>query len=181
MRLWIDATYFIPGLIDCWCDNMKLSYDSISKELDDSSGVNIRVPFFGSVQSIETLDNRFGKSLSNYFGTVIANLEDIGYKRDVSLRAAPYDFRYAPSSCEGREYIDRTVKLIEQMYRENGDTPVVLMSHSLGGLYGLYLLNHQSQEWKDQYIRYVIRTRTRTGAHLLPHASNSIFTYNVFG
>ena len=43
--------------------------------------------------------------------------------------------------------------LIETTYRENGNTPVVIICHSMGCLFSLYLFGEQEQSWKDKYIR----------------------------
>ena len=56
----------------------------------------MQVPDFGGVSGISYLD----PSLSHpgeYFAVMIQALVKQGYEIGVSLRAAPYDFRYAPS------------------------------------------------------------------------------------
>ena len=49
--------------------------------------------------------------------------------------------------------MEQTTQLIEETYRENGETPVHLVGHSNGPFYAQYLLTHTSQEWKDKYIQ----------------------------
>ena len=39
---------------------------------------------------------------------------------------------------------------------ENGNTPVLLVSHSMGSIMTLYFLTKQSQAWKDKHIRSLI-------------------------
>ena len=36
---------------------------------------------------------------------------------------------------------------------ENANTPVLLVTHSMGSIMTLYFLNQQSQAWKEKYIR----------------------------
>ena len=36
---------------------------------------------------------------------------------------------------------------------ENDNTPVLLVTHSMGSIMTLYFLNQQSQAWKEKYIR----------------------------
>ena len=52
-----------------------------------------------------------------------------------------------------KDYIQNLVKLVEQTYSENHNKRVILIGHSMGNTYILYMLNHQSQRWKDTYIQ----------------------------
>ena len=51
------------------------------------------------------------------------------------------------------EFYTNLTKLVENTYRENGNTPVVMIGHSMGNPVMLYFYNHKPQEWKDKYIR----------------------------
>ena len=77
-----------------------------------------------------------------------------GYRRRISIRGAPYDFRIAPHNQP--QYMDNMKQLVEETYRINGMKKVTLMSHSMGGLFMIYFLRLQTQAWKDQYISNVI-------------------------
>ena len=44
-------------------------------------------------------------------------------------------------------------ELVEETYLKNGNSSVILISHSMGCPYTLYFLNHLSQEWKDKYVK----------------------------
>ena len=39
------------------------------------------------------------------------------------------------------------------MYEENEQRPVILVGHSMGGIVSYYFLLHQTQEWRDRYIK----------------------------
>ncbi len=67
----------------------------------------------------------------------------------MNIRVAGYDFRLTPDM--GR-FLERTIELIEETYRENGNTPVHLVAHSNGPVYAQYLLTHTSQRWKNKHI-----------------------------
>jgi lysophospholipase-3 len=54
------------------------------------------------------------------------------------------------------ESIDALRKLVEDTYHLNNNTKVALLGHSMGNPYALYMLNHQSQEWKDKYVKALI-------------------------
>jgi len=54
-----------------------------------------------------------------------------------------------------KEYFAAVANLTERTYSVNKQR-VVLIGHSLGNLYLLYFLNHQSQKWKDTYVQSFI-------------------------
>ena len=85
-------------------------------------------------------------------------LVSAGYVRGKSVRAAPYDFRYAPHS--STKYFTALKALIQDTYSTNNNQKVTLVSHSLGGLYGLYFLRQQPQAWKDKYISGFVSINT---------------------
>lgn len=80
---------------------MRLEYDNVSRTTQSPPGVNTKVPGWGHSNTVEHIDpglSDFGK----YFNTISDMLVDFGLVRDISLRAAPYDFRKAPSKCTAR-------------------------------------------------------------------------------
>ncbi|XP_055341491.1 phospholipase A2 group XV-like [Paramacrobiotus metropolitanus] len=152
-HVWADLDMLIPGLVDCWVDNLKLIYNNITRKTSNPEGVRTQVPGFGDTDSIEYLT---GNQLpgSKYLAYIVDMLVDNGYKRNVSVRGAPYDFRKAQN--EQEEYFILLKKLVEDTYAANGNHKVTLIGHSLGCLFSLYFLNHQTQEWKDKYINAFI-------------------------
>ena len=46
--------------------------------------------------------------------------------------------------------------LIEETFLANEATPVILVTHSMGGTMMLYFLNHQSAGWKARYVRALV-------------------------
>lgn len=59
----------------------------------NAPGVEARVPGFGTTETIEYLDTQ---NLIAYFKSIVDTLVSLGYERGVSVRGAPYDFRYGP-------------------------------------------------------------------------------------
>lgn len=87
-----------------------------------------------------------------------ALVEKAGYERGVSIRAAPYDFRYAPHSQPF--WIANLRQLVEDTWNLNGHRKVVLVAHSMGGLYSAHFLSRQTAAWKDRYVEALITVNT---------------------
>ncbi|XP_069697972.1 lysosomal phospholipase A and acyltransferase-like isoform X2 [Periplaneta americana] len=152
ITLWLNVRDLITSL-DCWADNVKLHYCNVTRKTYNSEGVTTRIPGFGNTNSLEWLDPKF-KELGQYFAFVVSHLVELGYERGVSLRGAPYDFRKAPNEQGG--YFVQLKNLIEETYRINGNKPVALLAHSMGGSMALHLLHGQSKQWKEKYIHSLI-------------------------
>lgn len=101
-------------------------------------------------------------SLEKMKGHVMAPMVEycttvMGYEREKSIDAMPYDWRLAPSINEKRDgYLTRMIERVERMYDENDGLPVVLLCHSMGCKMGHYFLNfslkEKGQDWLDKYI-----------------------------
>ena len=50
-------------------------------------------------------------------------------------------------------YYSRVKDLAETMYKDNGNAPVTLMSHSYGSPVTQYFLTTVTDEWKKKYIK----------------------------
>ena len=87
-ELWLDVRLLIPEVIDCFVDNMRLSYDPVTKKTSNMDGVEIQIPGFGETSSIEFFDSS-GISYSSYFGPIVKNLVAMGFTRGTNLRGAP--------------------------------------------------------------------------------------------
>ena len=74
----------------------RLAYNDSSKKMGNSPGVQVQVPYFGSAKAVSYLDPSLYHP-GEYFADMVDALEKIGLEDGVSLRAAPFDFRYAPS------------------------------------------------------------------------------------
>jgi lysophospholipase-3 len=149
--LWLSVTSLLPGAIECWCDNIKLIWNNETETYSNTVGVTTRTPGFGTTTSIESLDPSL-KSSSKYFDQVVTALVRAGLEKNSSLRGAPYDFRYGPTSDEGKAYLGRLKALVEDTYEINSNQKVAILSHSMGCVYALYFLVQQPQAWKDKYI-----------------------------
>lgn len=95
-NIWLNMELLVPVIIDCWIDNIKLEYDNVTRTTRNMPGVDIRIPGFGSSETVEWLDPSHA-SPGSYFKDIGTRLVDLGYSRNQSIRGAPYDFRKAPS------------------------------------------------------------------------------------
>ena len=106
-------------------------------------------PKMSEQRGVQVVIADYGKTESSFYEPLYVFLEEAGYVRNVNIRVAGYDFRLTPDM---GGFMERTVALIEETYRENHNTPVHLVGHSNGPLYAQYLLTHTSQQWKNKYI-----------------------------
>lgn len=150
-RLWLDVVALLNHT-DCWADNIRLLYNEEHDVLSNNVGVETRVPDFGATASLEEIDPSLPSHASAVFRNMVIQLVAAGHVVNKTLRGAPYDFRYAPSSPVGAEFIQDLRQLIEDTSRTNGNKPVNLISHSMGCLQVLYLLQHQPSSWKRQFV-----------------------------
>lgn len=152
-NIWLNMELLVPVVIDCWIDNIKLVYDNATRKTANMDGVQTRVPGWGNSETVEWLDPSHASS-GAYFKDIANTLVSIGHERNKSIKGAPFDFRKAPN--ENQDYFVRLKTLIEDTYKDNNNSPIVLIAHSMGGPMSLYFLNLQTQKWKDQYIKCLI-------------------------
>jgi len=157
-RLWLDVYKLSGRKLKCWSDNIKLVYNSTTRQSSNVPGVATRVPAFGGTASVEYLDPSWSAwvlaDAGNYMKTFVDFFVENGYTRGKDIRAAPYDFRFAPHSQE--KYFIALKSLIEATSRENQNKAVTIISHSMGGLFGLHFLQRQDYAWRARYINSFI-------------------------
>jgi lecithin-cholesterol acyltransferase len=92
----------------------------------------------------------YGRTTSApFYEPMYRALESAGYVRNRDIRVAGYDARLTPDMAG---FLQRTIKLVEDTYRDNGNRPVHLVGHSNGPLYAQYLLTHTSPAWRATFI-----------------------------
>lgn len=148
--IWLNLELITPLTIDCLVDNLRLVYDNKTHTTSNAPGVKMRIVNFGNTTSVEYLDSS-QLSVTAYFYPIVQILVKKGYKRGISVRAAPYDFRKAAN--ELSQYYKDLKDLVENTYTLNGNQPVTIIAHSMGNIVTLYFLNTMTQTWKDKYIK----------------------------
>ncbi|CAF2689474.1 unnamed protein product [Rotaria sp. Silwood2] len=152
-ELWLDLRLIVPEVIDCFVDNMRLTYNETTKKTSNLEGVEIKIPGFGNTSTVEYFDAS-GFPYSSYFAPIVRSLVTLGYTRGVNLRGAPYDFRRGLD--EQNEFFDDFTQLVKDTYELNNQTKIVLVTHSMGGPFVLYWLHRQTSDFKAKYIRSMI-------------------------
>ncbi|VDK68485.1 unnamed protein product [Litomosoides sigmodontis] len=148
--LWLNLELFLPKVIDCWVDNMKLVYDRTTNRTSNMPGVLINVPGFQNTNTVEWLDTSKAAE-GRYFTDIVEALLPLGYRRGKSVVGAPYDWRQAPNEFE--DYYSNLTKMIEESYRSCGHQKVIVIAHSMGNPLMLYFYNQiVTQEWKNKFI-----------------------------
>ncbi len=71
-----------------------MEYDAATKSFSNNTNVELIVPDFGGTGAFEYLDVGY-INLGPYLHTMVEYFVKRGYKRDESIRGAPYDWRLA--------------------------------------------------------------------------------------
>ncbi|KAK3030248.1 hypothetical protein RJ639_038371 [Escallonia herrerae] len=159
-RLWFDPSVLLAPFTRCFAQRMMLYYDPDLDDYRNAPGVETRVPHFGSTESLLYLDPHL-KQITSYMASLVKSLEELGYADGKTLFGAPYDFRYGLAAAghpshTGTKYLEDLRALIEDASASNGGKPVILLSHSLGGLFALQLLNRNAPSWRQKYIKHFV-------------------------
>lgn len=159
-RLWFDSSVILAPFTQCFAERMTLHYNPQLDDYFNTPGVETRVTHFGSTHSLLYL-NPLLKHITGYMAPLVDSLQQLGYTDGETLFGAPYDFRYGlaaeghPSQV-GSKYLTDLKNLIEEASSSNGGKPVILLSHSLGGLFVLQLLNRNPPSWRKKFIKHFI-------------------------
>ncbi|MED6130693.1 Lecithin-cholesterol acyltransferase-like 1 [Stylosanthes scabra] len=159
-RLWFDSSVLLAPFTKCFADRMSLHYNQDLDDYFNTPGVLTRVPNFGSTSSLLYLNPRL-KYVTEYMASLVNSLEELGYIEGETLFGAPYDFRYGLAAeghpCEvGSKFLEDLKSLIEEASASNGGKEVILVSHSLGGLFALELLNRNDPSWSKKFIKHLV-------------------------
>lgn len=165
-RLWKNSTALqdLPN-VACFADQLRLVYDPTAGDYRNVPGVETRVLSFGSTRGFLS-DDPADKEIC--MGRFVEALERIGYRDGESLFGAPYDLRHAPAApgLPNREFsmFHRSLTaLVERASRRSGGKPVILVSHSQGGLLALEFLNRSPLAWRRRLVKHFLMASTGAG------------------
>ncbi|XP_026390786.1 lecithin-cholesterol acyltransferase-like 1 [Papaver somniferum] len=161
-RLWFDLKVLVQPFTECFAERMTLYYDPVKDDYRNAHGVETRVPYFGSTEGLQYLNpNLILRDITAYMAPLVESLERQGYVEGQDLFGAPYDFRYGLAgegrpSAVGTKYLQQLKELIEKASKSNDGKPVIILSHSLGGLFVLQLLNRNPVSWRQKFVKHFI-------------------------
>ncbi|XP_072972832.1 lecithin-cholesterol acyltransferase-like 1 [Typha angustifolia] len=162
-RLWINYTNLLedPFARPCFAEQMTIFYGPDLDDYSNAPGVVTRAPFFGSTRGFRYRDPDHKTSKFIYMEKLVKQLEAIGYEEGKSLFGAPYDFRYGlaaegHNSKVGSQFLDDLKELVEKASKWNENKPVIILTHSLGGLFALQMLNCSPLSWRRKFIHRFI-------------------------
>ncbi|CAL5033065.1 unnamed protein product [Urochloa decumbens] len=159
-RLWENFTALQedPSLLPCYADQLQLVYDPVAGDYRNFPGVKTRVVSFGTTQSFRFNDPaRKNVCLEG----LVQELEGVGYREGANMFGAPYDFRYAPaapglSSEVFSDFSSSFRLLVERASEMNGNKPVILVTHSMGGLFTMVFLDRSPLAWRRRYVKHLV-------------------------
>ncbi|XP_020161832.2 lecithin-cholesterol acyltransferase-like 1 [Aegilops tauschii subsp. strangulata] len=159
-RLWDNFTALQedPSLFRCYADQLRLVYDPRAGDYRNVPGVKTRVVAFGTTRSFGS-DDPSRKNVC--MEGLVEALERVGYREGENLFGAPYDFRYAPAApgLASRAFSGFSSSLrllVERASQRNGNKPVVLVTHSLGGLFAAVFLDRTPLRWRRRYVKHLV-------------------------
>ncbi|XP_025878258.2 lecithin-cholesterol acyltransferase-like 1 [Oryza sativa Japonica Group] len=181
IRLWENFTALQedPALSPCYADQLRLVYDPVAGDYRNVPGVDTRVVSFGSTRGFRS-DDPARKDVC--MERLVEALEEEGYAEGENLFGAPYDFRYAPAapglpSGVFSDFTSRLRRLVERASERNGGKPVILVTHSLGGLFAMVFLDRTPLPWRRRYIKHFVMLCLGVGGsplNMWPLAASSI-------
>jgi lysophospholipase-3 len=178
-RIWFAVQEIVVQ--PCWMDNLNVTFDPATGNYTNTEGVQMRPTDFGGIEGVAYLDYKWGIPIvfTSYYASVVKSLEEVGYKVGQNLFGAPYDWRLPATFTETIGWYAMLQNLIETAYQGNGNLPVHVVTHSMGGPTALYFLNSMPQAWKDTYIAsFIPIAGPWTGS---PKALRAILSGDNFG
>ncbi|TVU04116.1 hypothetical protein EJB05_50318, partial [Eragrostis curvula] len=92
---------------------------------------------------------------------LVKALEGVGYREGANLFGSPYDFRYAPAppglpQRAFSTFVSSLRLLVEHASKRNGNKPVIIVTHSLGGFFAMEFLNQSPLPWRRRYVKHFL-------------------------
>ena len=153
-RIWFSLTESVEKVL-CLIENTRLQYDTQTNcTVQGRHGSKILAHGWGNTTGVEALNptGPSGARIPMFKDMVTTLVNDHGYERGVSIRAAPYDFRLWGDACYSKDLMSRIQVLITKTYAMNNNSAVRLICHSMGCAITHKMLLQMNAEWKEKYL-----------------------------
>lgn len=140
-NLWV--AYYEILTSSCLLSNMGLVYNATTDSFTNKPGVTTRPRDFGGLTGVDWVDHTddvFGWTL--VFGDMISSLEQLGFKRGVTLFGAPFRWVLHLRGIVESEFGEDMKTLVDTAYAAAGNKKVHIVTHSYGGLVAVYWMNN---------------------------------------
>lgn len=174
---WVEWKKVLPlSNFDCFCERMRMEIDPAARGSKNVEGVEVRVPHWGTVASVDPLSAEFGNIVRMY-GPAMDTLKRMGYEENRTLFVAAYDWRRLPTA----QWLADVRAMIERAVAQSGKK-VVIFSHSMGGPMSYMFLMGQTAEWRAQHIQhYIPVSPVWSGTAIIPYAMVTNKIFNITG
>jgi len=139
-------------LSKCYLHYMTPIWDASTNRTYDQGGVSVRVPEPGSVYAIDTLtDDLLIKPFVRVYHNFIKHLQKLGYQDRKDMIGGGFDWRFSEFN-EPEGYFNKLKNLIENTFIINNNRKIVVVTHSMGGMYFYKFLDHVGKDFTEKYI-----------------------------
>lgn len=169
--VWVNDVLMIPPLHKCVLEYMGLQYHNDTDTITEKDGVSLTPVDFGGLDGIAYADElEHDLHFIPTYANMIEALKKRGYVERESLFGIPYDWRYGMAQTE--TFWDQVKNLIEEAYTKNCNQKVVLIGHSMGGIFINYFCTVKTtKEWRDKYIDSAFLVAPSIGGSFLAFAA----------
>uniref|UniRef100_A0A0D9XI19 AB hydrolase-1 domain-containing protein n=1 Tax=Leersia perrieri TaxID=77586 RepID=A0A0D9XI19_9ORYZ len=183
-RLWRNGTALRDDAgheAACYADQLRVVFDRQLGDYRNVAGVRTRVVGFGTTRGFgpdvaAENDDPSDPERGRCFKKMKEALQEIGYEEGGNLFGAPYDSRYSPAppgmpAMVFSSFMADLRRLVEHASRKNGGKPVILVTHSKGGLVAVEFLTRSATPWCKKYIKHLVMVSTGAGGIVVPMLS----------
>ncbi|BFU22827.1 lecithin:cholesterol acyltransferase domain containing protein [Entamoeba histolytica HM-1:IMSS-B] len=149
-RAWVNVDIAVPWKSECYINYLSGIWNNQTNKLETIPGIDLRIPEFGSTYACDQLDPVFLiGSFTNSFHKIIEHLKSVGYKDQIDMFGASYDWRTVDLP---KTYFEGVKGLIYEGFKNSGKK-VVIISHSMGGFVSYKLFDYLGKDFCDKYIQ----------------------------
>jgi len=137
----------------CFYTYMGQNFSAETMKWSLTPGVNLSIPKWGTTYAVDTLDPDaiIKKIAVPYYHDMIEALKKVGYVDGVNVAGGGFHWYQPPNA----EWVQRMMALIKDLYEKNGNTPVILVAHSMGAPYSYYLIRSVGDDWMKKYVHKI--------------------------